>query len=118
MPVRAHRVIKIETARASFNISQETGLMDFIIENIKSKLDESPCGLFNVSVVVLKQAINEKPTMVYEGEESEYINLMDDNYPQFEYANLNLDKCIIESLKEDIAFAEKNGVDYVTYQAY
>lgn len=68
-------------------------------------------------VVVLKQAINEKP-MMYEGEESVYINLMDDNYPQFEYANLNLDKCIVESLKEDIEFAEKNGDDYVTYYAY
>ena len=56
MSVRAHRVIKIETAGDSFNMSHETELMDFIVSNshndIESKLDESGCGLFEVPVIV------------------------------------------------------------------
>ena len=108
MSVRAHRVIKIETAGESFNMSHETKLVDFLISNshndIESKLDESGCGLFDVPVIVLKQAINEKPLM------------SDDN--AVEYANLNLDDYVIKDLKDDIVFAEKNNNDYVTYYSY
>ena len=125
----AYRVIKNETeggiiiifenAKESFNMSGE--LLDFLISNspdIKSNLDELNCGLFKVPVIVLKQAINEKPWIVIEhGEECEYINLEDDNYPQIEFANLNLNEYVKKSIKEDIEFAEKNGDDYVMYYA-
>ncbi len=117
MSVRAHRVIKIETAGDSFNMSHETKLMDFIISNshndIESKLDESGCGLFEVPVIVLKQAINKIP--IIDNIEREF---EDEGGMEPEFANLNLDDYVIKSLKEDIEFAEKNGDDYVMYYAY
>lgn len=117
-----NKIVKIETAGESFNMSRETKLLDFLISNspndIKSKLDELNCGIFEIPVIVLKQAINEKPWIVIEhGEECEYINLEDDNYPQIEYANLKLNEYVKKSIKEDIEFAEKNGNDYVMYCA-
>ncbi len=112
MSVRAHRVIKIETAGDSFSLSNETELRKFIILNshndIESKLDESGCGLFDVLTVVLKQAIGEIPKDFFDEDAGE----------KPEYANLGLDESVIDNIKEDIAFAEKNGDDYVTYYAY
>ena len=112
MSVRAHRVIKIETAGESFNISQNQQLMDFIISNsydddISSKLDESQCGIFEVPVTVLKQAIGEIPL--------EFCDPKHNEEPQ--YANF-LDESDKKSIKADIEFAEKNCDDYVMYYSY
>ena len=110
MSIRAHRVIKIQTDGESFNITHDKKLIDFLDSHsdITSKLDSDGCGIFDVPVVVLQQAIGEIPKDFFDKDAGE----------KPEYADLGLSESVINNIKEDIAAAEKAGDDYITYYAY
>ena len=88
MSVRAHRVKKIEYDRCSFNLWHHQELSDFL--GVYEQLNEDACGLVEVSVEKLKEAVE----------------------------TLSLDTDTKKLLEDDIAFAEKNGNDYVMYYCF
>lgn len=92
MSVRAYRINKIETeADCSFNLWQDTELMDYLEEKeaITGCRDENG-GQIEVSVSVLKDAVE----------------------------TLELESFIKEALLADIKWAEEKGDDYVQYYCY
>ncbi|MHB1696515.1 MAG: hypothetical protein ACYCSQ_00185 [bacterium] len=111
MSVRAHRIIEIKDAGESFNITHDRKLIDFLegICDIGHNLNEDGCGIFDIPVTVLKQAINEVPLIA---------DVSDNGEITPEYADLGLSEYIKNNIKQDIGFAEKNGNDYVSYYAY
>lgn len=102
MSIRVHRVEEIK-AIESFNLDHDKELAYFLdsysgLENLNS----DGYGIFEIPIVVLRQAIGEIPIDA------------DTNV----YAKLNLSESIVANIKADIAFAEGKGDDYVTYYAY
>ena len=85
MSVRAHRVKKLEYDKCSFNLWHHQELAEFL--DIYEQLDDDGCGLATVGIEKIKEAIE----------------------------TLQLEPQVVESLKEDIAYAEKNGDDSVMY---
>ena len=113
--IRAYRVIKIETAQGeSFNLNHDDDLVGFINNRCDfiDGLNADGAGLFDVPLVVLKQAIGEVQADYDVAEDEEII------LNPTEYVDLKLSKGTIAAIKADIAFAEKEGDDYVTYYAY
>ena len=106
MSIRVHRVEEIK-AIESFNLDHDKELAYFLdsysgLENLNS----DGYGIFEIPIVVLRQAIGEIPIDA------------DNDVSVKKYAKLNLSESIVANIKADIAFAEGKGDDYVTYYAY
>jgi len=101
MSVRAYRIIKKELADGpSFNVWYDTKLLEFFEEEA-GKLDgnyydyrnEDGNGTIEISVPLLKRAVYSFPWTA------------DDEYT-------------LQAIKDDIAWAEKNNMDYVLYDCF
>jgi hypothetical protein len=96
MSIRAHRIIEIKLAEVpSFNLWHNTKLVQFLDEesDIFSFLNTSGTGEIEISVKVLKKAINSAK-------------------------KLDIDSDTINSLQEDIDFAKSKNNDYVIYDCF
>lgn len=97
MSVRAYRLIKKETAdQSSFNIWHDTDLLDFLrnadVECYIEQWTEDGAGTLEVSVKALEKAIASFP------------------WKKDDYR--------IEAIKADIAFAKKQGDEFVLYECF
>lgn len=93
MSVRAYRINKIEVEHSpSFNLWHDEKLMDLIGNELTESLNQDSCGITEVRVDTLKSIVS----------------LVDSK----------LEPDVIESLKEDIEWADKNNTDWVRYECY
>jgi hypothetical protein len=92
MSVRAHRIKKIDFEKQeTFNLWHDEKLMDFLNEHgIYDTLNEC-CGLTELPVSVLEEAIKEVK---------------------------ELDKYTRKAIEKDIAWAKKNKEDYIQYYCF
>ncbi len=91
MSIRAHRVNEIVHEGETFNLSHDEELMKFLDEkDVLNELNADACGLIDVSVGLLKEAI-EKVEMAVETK---------------------------QAIALDIVWAEKNKMDYVQYYCF
>jgi len=95
MSIRAYRVITKEVAyNPTFNLWHDEELIDFLKENggYEEKLNEDGVGCVDISVEALKKALTD-----YKWEPEDYRP---------------------EAIREDIAFTEKEGNNWVEYECY
>lgn len=110
MSVEFYRAEVISQPNSSFAYYNED-LMDFIESKAPdnfAKLDYDGCGLLEIPIVVLQQAIGEVPLDFFNEDAGE----------KPEYADLGLDDDTIKSIKNDIENAEAQHNSYVTYYAW
>lgn len=92
MSVRAYRVNKIEIdGGATFNLWQDTDLIEFLSDDQYYEASEEN-DFMEIRVDRLKQAVKSK--------------------------KLRLEDFVKEAIKDDIAWAVKNGKEYVMYRCY
>jgi hypothetical protein len=92
MSIRAYRVIEVKRTDERFNLYHDEGVFDWLQANtdFTSRLNEDCCGIGDIAVTDLKQMIKD----------------------------LKLDKEVVERIKEEIKWAEKEGDEYITYECF
>jgi hypothetical protein len=92
MSVRAYRINKIEHKKyASFNLWNDEGLTEYILDRCGCTLNDGGDGVIDVSVHILRCAL-------------EYIK--------------KLEPDVRANLKDDIAWAARNNRDWIQYDCF
>lgn len=95
MSVRAHRVNEVEYASSSsFNCSYDTGLFDFLLNDIRTfdGRNGDGLGIIEVKLELLREALD--------------------------HDGLQIDDCTRADVEADMAWAREKGRDYVQYDCF